>query len=39
MSGASVARLEVLSALLLGMQVVWNVTLGQGFSRRLNCEQ
>lgn len=39
MSGASSARFEVLSAVLLRMQVVWNVTLGQGFSRCLNREQ
>jgi hypothetical protein len=39
MSGASRAKFEVLAAVLLRIQVVWNVTLGQGLPRRLYLEQ
>jgi len=39
MSGASSARFEVLTAMLRRMQVVWNVTRGQEFPRRLYREQ
>jgi hypothetical protein len=39
MSGASSARFEGLTAMLLRMQVVWNVTRGQRFPRRLCREQ